>query len=240
MDRQHRHDLKHDKFVDGIGVLSGNARDNQRLIILVAVAVLVLGASVIGFFQYRKSQETKAQAALAKAIDAIDSPLITAPNPQNPTPQPAAKYKTAAERTTAAEKLFRDIQAKYSGTDGSDVAGIYLARIEAERGNVAAARKHLSAFVDGHSNHLLEGSTRYSLYQLRIENGEAAQVITELNAEMSKAEPNLPGASILALLAHAYEVQGNDAKSRETYRRILTEFPDSPYALEAQRRAGPA
>jgi TolA-binding protein len=45
---------------------------------------------------------------------------------------------------------------------------------------------------------------------------------------------------MLLLLAHAYDAQGNDAKSKEAYRRIITEFPDSPYALEAQRRAGPA
>jgi len=29
-------------------------------------------------------------------------------------------------------------------------------------------------------------------------------------------------------------------KSKEAYKRIATEFPDSPYALEAQRRIGPA
>jgi len=239
MDRQHRHDLKHDKFVDEMSALSGKARENQRLIIIGLVAAIVLVAIGIGFFQYRHKQEDKAQAQLAKGIDAIDSPLITAPT-QGQAPPLNAKYKTAAERTTAAEAIFRDVQAKYSGTDASDVAGIYLARIEAERGNIAAARKHLDHFIDKHSDHLLVQSARYSLYQLRIENGESPQVVTELNAEMSKAEPNLPGASILALLAHAYEVQGNDSKSRETYRRILTEFPDSPYALEAQRRAGPA
>ena len=44
----------------------------------------------------------------------------------------------------------------------------------------------------------------------------------------------------MVLLAQAYSVQGNEAKSRETYRRIVTEFPDSPFALEAQRRVGPA
>ena len=50
----------------------------------------------------------------------------------------------------------------------------------------------------------------------------------------------LPADSLLVLLAHSYEVQGNEQKSRDTYRRIVTEFPDSPFALEAQRRVGPA
>ncbi|HEX2060356.1 MAG TPA: tetratricopeptide repeat protein, partial [Thermoanaerobaculia bacterium] len=67
---------------------------------------------------------------------------------------------------------------------------------------------------------------------------EAAQVVTELNAELAKPEPVLPGDSLLILLAHAYEAQGNETKSREAYRRITTEFPESPYVIEAQRRVG--
>jgi len=238
LDRQHRHDLKHDKFVDEIGALSDKASENRRLLLIVAVAVLVVAGALFAWFRYRDAQETKAQGVLAKAIDAIESPLIT---PTNPTPVPNAKYKTDAERTAAAETLFRDVETKYSGSDAADVAALYLARIEAGKGDVAGARKHLTQFLDHHSSDpLLGASARYSLYQLRIENGEAAQVATELNAEMSKAEPNLPGDAILSLIAHAYEVQGNDAKSRETYRRIREEFPDSAYAVDAQRRAGPA
>ena len=40
MDRQHRHDLKHDKFVDEIGVLSEKARANQRLLYTIGGAAL--------------------------------------------------------------------------------------------------------------------------------------------------------------------------------------------------------
>jgi TolA-binding protein len=105
---------------------------------------------------------------------------------------------------------------------------------------MATARTLLQRFVAEHPKHLLVGAAGYSLYQLRIDGGEAAQVISELNAELSKPEPVLPADSLLVLLAHAYEMQGNDQKSRDTYRRIVTEFPDSPFALEAQRRVGPA
>ena len=32
MDRQHRRELKHDRFVDELGTLSDKARDNQRFL----------------------------------------------------------------------------------------------------------------------------------------------------------------------------------------------------------------
>jgi TolA-binding protein len=237
MDRQHRRELKHDRFVDEIGVLSTRARENQRVLIGIAIAALLLAIAAYGVYFYRSNRERKAQDMLATAIDTIESPLVI---PAQPNPE--AKFKTEEERNKAAEQQFNEVKSKFSGTDAADVAGVYLARIGAARGDVAGARRLLQAFIQDHSNHVLARSARYSLYQLRVESGEATQVTNELTAELAKPEKDqvLPADSMLVLLAHAYEVQGNDQKSRDTYRRIVTEFPDSPFALEAQRRVGPA
>lgn len=236
MDRQHRRELKHDRFVDEVGSLTSKARENQRLLLMVTAGIVVAALLVYGFFFYRANREHQAQDALAAAITAIDSPLIQAGNPN-----PAAKFKTEDERTTRAEAMFRDVQKKYSGTDASDVANLYLARIAAAKNDVAGARKLLEAFISEHPKHLLVGAARYSLYQLRIENGEAAQVVTELNQELAKTENQaLPPDTILSLLSHAYDAQGNTEQSKEALRKIIRQYPDSPYALEAQRRVGAA
>jgi TolA-binding protein len=240
MDRQHRRDLRHDKFVDEIGSLSSRARDNQRLLYLIAGGAVVLAVLIYGIFFYRSNREQKAQQDLSTAIDTIESPLIPAAGSQPVQPVPNAKFKTEAERTAAAEKQFRAVTSNYSGTDASEVASLFLARIEAGKGDVAGARTLLQEFVNRNPKHLLVNGARYSLYQIRIDNGEAPQVAQELQAEISKSEPSLPADSLLSLLAHDFEVQGNPDKTKETYRRIVTEFPDSPYALEAQRKIGPA
>jgi TolA-binding protein len=237
---EHRRELRHDKFVDEMGSLSTRARENQRFLMTVTVAVVAAALLAYGVYYYRNSREQRAQEALAVAIETIDTPLLTPPGPQQQPSVPGAKYKTEAERSAAAEKQFKDLESKYGGTDAADVANLYLARMDAGRGDVAGARKLLNAFIAEHPKHVLVGSARFSLYQLRIENGEAAQVANELQAEVNKTDPVLPADSLLVLMAHAYEVQGNAQKSKEAYRRITTEFPDSPYALEAQRRMGPA
>lgn len=239
MRREHRRELKHDKFVDEMGSLSSRAKDNQRFLLTITLGVVAAALVVYGIFFYRNNREQQAQDVLAGAIDTIDSPLLSAPGSQQPQ-QPGAKYKTEAERNAAAEKQFKDLEAKYGGTDAADVGNLYLARLDAGRGDVAGARKLLNAFIDEHPKHLLVGSARFSLYQIRIENGEAAQVASELQNEINKSDPVLPADSLLVLLAHAWDVLGNAQKSKEAYRRITTEFPDSPYALEAQRRMGPA
>lgn len=239
MDRQHRRELKHDKFVDEVGVLTAKARANQRVLLTIGASAVVLALVAYGVYFFRANRETQASVLLGAAIETFESPLVTEGQTD-----PRAKFKTEAERTAAAEKQFREVQAKFPGTDSADVAGLYLARFSATRGDVATARKLLQQFVEDHPKHFLVGGARYSLFQMRIDNGEAQQVITELNAEIARADRGettaLPADSLLVLLAHAYEVQGDETKSRATYRRLVTEFPESPFALEAQRRVGPA
>lgn len=237
MDRQHRHDLKHDKFVDEIGVLSGKARDNQRVLLLLAGGLLAIAVITYGVFYYLGNREDNAQVALSTAIETFDAPVGDVPPEQQAT-QTGPRFKTEPEKTAAAEKQFKEVQAKFSGTDASDVAGLYLARIAASRGDAKTARPLLEAFVKDQKDHILAGAARFSLYQMRIEAGEGAQVAVEVNAELNKPEPSLPGDSLLILLAQAYEAQGDAAKSRDAYRRITNEFPESPYVIEAQRRVG--
>ena len=237
MDRQHRHDLKHDKFVDEIGALSTRARANQRGLYAIGGGLVALAILIYGIYFYRSTQEEKGQAALATAIETVDAPVGP---PQPGRQQTGPVFKTEQERNSLAESQLKEVVSKYSGTTAADVAGLYLARIAASRGDTASARKTLENFLDDHSEPLLTGSARYSLYQLRIDSGEVAQVTAELNEELKKPEPILPGDAVLSLLAHAYDVQGNEAKSREQYRRITVEYPDSPYALEASRRVGQA
>lgn len=233
MDRQQRHDLKHDRFVDEIGALSVRARANQRLLLAIAGAVVGIAVIAFGIYFYRANREEQAQQALATAIETAEA-SVGETQPQGAT---GPHFKTEAERTAAAERLFKDVQARHGGSDAADVAGLYLARIAVSKGDVKTARAQLEEFVDEHDDNILVGTARFSLYQLRVENGEAPQVVKELEAELGKSEPVLPGDSLLLLLAQAYELQGNPAKSKEAYRRITTEFPESPYVVEAARRA---
>jgi TolA-binding protein len=238
LDRQHRRELKHDKFVDEIGTLSQRAKDNQRVLYSIGGAAVLIALLVYGIYFYRSNRERKAQDALADAITTIDSPLV---QPASPQPNPLAKYKTNDEKNVVAEKQFKDVKQKYSGSDAADVADLYLARIAGSKGDIAGARKLLEDFVREHPKNVLVGSARYSLYELRIENGEAAQVANELNQELARNENQiLPPDSLLVLLAHAYDAQGSADKSKDAYRRIVSQYPDSPFALEAQRKVGPA
>src|SRR5256885_16387770 len=105
MDRQHRRDLKHDKFVDELGTLSSRARDNQRILVLITAAAVAVAVIAYGIYFYRSNREQKAQDGLDAAIATMDSPLLPAPGAQA---QPGAQFKKEEERTDAAAQQITD------------------------------------------------------------------------------------------------------------------------------------
>ena len=74
MDRQHRRDLKHDRFVDEVGLLTERARANQRGLLFIGAAALAIALIAYGIYFYRSNQEDKAQTALAQATEVEDRP----------------------------------------------------------------------------------------------------------------------------------------------------------------------
>src|ERR1043165_2092469 len=61
MDRQHRRELKHDKFVDELGTLSSRARENQRVLVTITAVAVAVAVIAYGIFFYRSNREKKAQ-----------------------------------------------------------------------------------------------------------------------------------------------------------------------------------
>lgn len=232
MDRQTRHDMKHDKFVDEVNLVASMAQENMRKVIGVFVAIGVIVIGVTAFLMYSRSVERKAQARLSEAIDTFESPLKTG----GPNDSPVAKFSTAQERAAAAEVIFKEVREKWGRSDAADVANLYLGQIEAERGDYVAARPRFEEFIKDHPKHLLADNARLGLYHIRIASGSVNEVVADIQAELGTAEKSLPNDVLLGLLAQAYEMQGENQKARDTWQRIANEFPDSPYGFEAQRK----
>lgn len=231
-DRLKRKDIKHDKFVDEMGTVYSSIRTNWFKLLGLAIGLIVLLGAIMAVFAYRNRQEASAQDKLAAAIETIETRVGDPTTPATA----ANKFKTEAEKNARAEQQFKEIVEKFDGSYAADVAGIYLARLEAARGDVPTATKRLREFLAEHPDHLLAGGVKMSLYELDLASGDAKKVIGEMEKELSGAKGAVPTESLLSLLARAYEITGDQAKAKDMYRRITTEFPDSPYALDAQRK----
>jgi tetratricopeptide (TPR) repeat protein len=232
MDRITRQKIKHDKFVDDVGSAYSYVRSHRAPVVWGITGAAAIGLLLTGFIIYRHSEESRAQKRLAEAISILDAPLESQVDASAPGP----KYKTEQEKLAKAQPILQEVETKYPNSDAADIAGLYLARFAAERGDVKAARPKLEQFVRDHPNHVLAGAAQRGLYELRIGTGEGKQVIEELQKELDTEGGILPDDVLLALQAQAWELAGNAAKAKEAYQRIVNEFPDSPYTIDAQRK----
>ncbi|HET8549389.1 MAG TPA: tetratricopeptide repeat protein [Bryobacteraceae bacterium] len=142
MDRTHRKELKHDKFVEQVGHTVEYAAEHRTQLTrygLIVLAVIVIGA---GYYFFRNYQHSVRQAALRDALR-IQNAQVGKPGNEF-----FASYSTEAERSAAQEKTWKEFLAKYHGTDEGAIGAFYLATVYADRGNLNDAEKYFKQAID--------------------------------------------------------------------------------------------
>jgi tetratricopeptide (TPR) repeat protein len=225
MDRETRHQIKHDKFVDEVSNFYDDVRKNSQKVVAGLVGVLAIVGIVFAVITLGARQERQAQTRLAEAMEILGEQIGGED----------AKYKTEEEKAAAAEPILNEVMDSYSRTDAAQVAELYMAQIELGRGDVDKAIGRYEQFAKKNSAHILAGSAQVSVWELKLEKAPES-VVPELEAALNDTKSIVPQESVMMLLGKAYEKAGNTEKSQEMYRRVATEFPDSPYAMEAQEK----
>lgn len=168
MDRITRKELKTDKFALEFGHTVTFFEEHQKEIaryggIVVAVAVLIAGYTV-----YQRHRHTARQVDLAKAIAVQEAPAGGVAANGN------LSFPTQEAKDAAATKAFGDLAKQYAGTSEGEIAQYYLASIEADKGNMAAAEKGFQE-VAQHGDAEYASLAKMSLVQLYFSDNRNSQ-----------------------------------------------------------------
>ncbi len=148
----------------------------------------------------------------------------------------AAGSLVPAGDVDAAEIEFQQVVESYGRTDQADIAKLYLARIALSRGRTDEAR---SVFVDlsqKHGNDLIGRLATLDLIDLRIASGQVDEVAGELEAMIVGQDGGLPRDAALYKLGEVFADSGDPERARTYFERLLEEFPESPYLMNARLR----
>jgi len=151
-----------------------------------------------------------------------------------------AWFATDSERLAAAEKAFQSVSSRYWLTPQARLAAIFLARIAADRGDQALAIRKLSEVTSRHSDDPVVRLAMLDLVRLRIAKGEGSQLVGELEAMVAGKDPRLTRDTALFELARVWEQEGKPEEANRLYRKLVEDFPDSPYRSDAQQRLSSA
>jgi predicted negative regulator of RcsB-dependent stress response len=137
VDRQTRHDLKSDKFVQEVGeTISFLEKHRPEIIRYGGTALAVLIVAGAGWFYWKSRQESR-QAELTGVIQVYNAGVTES------APPGMVSFRTEAEKSKAVEKALNDLVVNHAGSEEAAV-GTYLLGLHAsDQGKVADAERYL-------------------------------------------------------------------------------------------------
>ena len=198
MDRAHRQELKHDRFVEQVGHTVEYATEHKQQIGRYGAIALVVLVVILGVSWYMRSQATARQEALREAIHKQEGQI-------GPTQSPfLVSYPTAADKQKAVDAAWNDLIARYSGSDEAMIGHFYMGINSADRGNTQDAEKHLKIVADsGKDDYASQAKLSLAnLYESQGKVAEAEKLLRSLVDDptvlVSKEQATLVLAKVLA------------------------------------------
>lgn len=226
-----RKQIKKDEFVTVIDRATHWLGQNWRQAAMGLGGAVLVGLVYWGVTAFLASRATSAGEALGRALETYNAPVgAAAPADAKIT------FATEAERTNAAEQGFKQLASRYRLTPQARMARLYLARIAADRGDLAGARKQLESLARKRSGEPVVRMAMLDLVRLRVASGEGEQVVADLEAMAAGKDPRLPADLALRELARLWERAGKPEQAGKALRRLVDEHSDSPFAAEARQQ----
>jgi predicted negative regulator of RcsB-dependent stress response len=198
LDRAHRKELKHDKFVEQVGHTVEYASEHRTQFIRYGLIGLAVVLAAAGFYFYRNYQHSQRQNALREALRIHNAQIGAGGN------EFFATFPTEAEHEKAKEKTWKEFAAKYDGTDEGAIGYFYLGTMYADRGNIAEAEKYFKeAISDGSAPYASQAKLSLAeLYGAANRRQDAERLLRELinspTILVSKEQATIALARVLA------------------------------------------
>jgi tetratricopeptide (TPR) repeat protein len=233
MKRTERHHLKDNE----LGILARQARDlvdaRKRGMGTAVAALVIVGAAVLGWVAWRDHVQSLAHTMLADA-QAVAETRVGAPIPPG-TPGAGPSFPTESERLKAALAKFKAAADGYPSTDAGIFARYQEAAADAALGNPTEAARAYQMVIDRAGDGIYGQMARLGLAEAQARGGQYDRAIDAYKELALRKEGPLPVDGILLQLGRAYRDAGKPEDARQTFARIVAEFPDSAFSADAKR-----
>lgn len=233
MARLKRQELKHDEFVDTFDEALVYVEEHGRTLLTLALAVVLGGGSVGGYYWYSQQRERQANAALGTALLTFEAPVQEG-LPPLPGEGPEKIFATEREKYEAAEKEFAAVRADFPRTRAALLAKHYQAICQFEMGETEAATTALSELSRASDPNLAALAQLHlaGFYESLGRREEAEQLYRQL---AENPATTVPRATALLALANL-QAESNPAEARRLLAQVKAEYADTSISAEVTRR----
>lgn len=159
----------------------------------------------------------------------------TPPTPATPTAPPPGSYPSETARAEAALAKFQAAADAYPSTPAGVAARYEAAAALGFLGRLPEAMQRYQEVIDRAPKSIYADTARLGLADLQYRAGQYDAAIGGYKALAAKADSTLPIDGVLMQLGRAYAAAGKTADARQTFQRIVDEFPQSSYVALAQK-----
>lgn len=184
MDRQTRHDLKTDKFVEEFAHAATYVGEHKSQFVKYAVAAVVVILLAVGGWYFMQSQKHARQSELTAAMKTYNSVVGVQDSSQ------VRAFPTEADRQKAILAEFTPLTTKFSGTDEGAVASYLLGVNAADQGKLDDAVKNLQTAASSNSPYqALAKLSLADVYAAQGKSADAEKLLREVMAKPSIVAP---------------------------------------------------
>jgi tetratricopeptide (TPR) repeat protein len=235
VDRQHRHQLKHDEFKDTLVQFEEYFKQHYKEILNIAIIVVVVLGLASGLKYYTDRQEAAANADLGEALATFRA-SVGPPTPGQAGPG-GATYATAQEKYNKALQQFDAILDRYKMLPHPKAVAIarYQAGVcQALLGDHAGAILTLTEASQDHDAEVA-AMAKFALAGELVNSGKTPQAAKLYQELADHPTITVPKASALLAMADAYR-ESQPAQARQIYERVEKEFASNTTVTQAVKQ----
>jgi tetratricopeptide (TPR) repeat protein len=235
VDRQTRHQLKHNEFKDSIVSLEEYFKHHYKEVITAAIIVVVVVGLAGGLKYYTDRQEAGANADLGEALSTFRA-SVGQPTPGQNDPEGAA-YLTAQDKYKKALQQFQSISDKYKMVPRPKAVAIarYQAGVcQSLLGDHSGAIQTLTE-VSQSGDADIAAMAKFALAGELASSGKTQEAVKLYQGLADHPTVTVPKASALLAMADAYR-ESQPAQARQIYERVQKEFASNASVAQAVKQ----
>ncbi len=236
MKRTERHHLKENEVAEWVMHAKDTFEQNRSAIVYGGVAVVVVIVGLLGYAAWRQNVEANSREQLAAAMAIAEAPVTApaAPEPGKPAVQSPGTFLTEKARLEAALPKLKAAADAYPGTDAGTIARYREASALVALGRIDEGIKQYQIVAD-QGKGVYSVMARLGIAEAEVLAGKFDQAISAYKDISVKNAEDVPLDGVLMGLARAYQQAGKAADARQTFKRIIDEFPQSGYVPSARK-----
>jgi tetratricopeptide (TPR) repeat protein len=236
MKKSERHLIKRDELMTVFERMTFYVEHNVRTVAIVAGGVVLLAIGGLAVRSWMTTSEEEASFLLGQIVQTYRAPVAASLESLQQAVPGTKTFTTTEERDQRLLDLSDQVLSRYGSSRAAPKALYYRGLALTGLKKPEDAAKALQDLVTRYPDDFLAPMARFQLGRVKEQAGNAAEALALYQTLAEDAQGIFPKEEGLMGVARCQEALGRKDDALKTYRKVVSDFPDSDYQFEARKK----